>query len=82
MHLSRPEHFGVNSNPISMEIDIGSRFLREVGGNIDIAIIAICGVAWALAGFPYFTKVIVFGGAVISFVAFALIAIKFIEERR
>jgi hypothetical protein len=58
-----------------MEIDIGSRFLREVGGNIDIAIIAICGVAWALA-------VIVFGGAVISFVAFALIAIKFIEERR
>jgi hypothetical protein len=64
-----------------MEIDIVSRFLREVGGNIDIAIIAICGVAWALAGFPYFMKVIVFG-AVISFVAFVLIAIKFIEERR
>jgi hypothetical protein len=53
MHLHDLEHFGVSPNSMSMEIVIVFRLLRAVGGNIDIAIIVICGVAWALAGCPY-----------------------------
>lgn len=38
------------------------RIMNKIGGAAEVAIIAICVVAWAIAGFPRFTEVASVGG--------------------
>ena len=49
--------------------ELGVRMsLETVTGKIDgilqVAVLAISGVLWAVAGFPYLTEVVVFGGLI------------------
>jgi hypothetical protein len=38
----------------------------KIDGILQVAVLAISGVLWAVAGFPYLTEVVVFGGLVIT----------------